>query len=377
VRPVNLFYFDERPPQWCIVDKWFSMGVLCTDRSIKELEAVVYNTDNEVVKDVEPEVSNVIHDKRVVVSLYEVPKTNLYRAVFRMRFVNGSKGAWLHIGIHKTSEEGPLKCLLKSPPIKVQTNRSKRPRDTKKRATPVVSSLSPSSVPSTGNFPGRNDRMLLIFGCNFYLWGRTPVIQLCPQKENGQIDFDPRNTVEIRPPNLIWWSENLLECQLPECCAQNIIVRVSNYDGVYGEGKMLKVSETPGASADDSRLLDLSKPLGSIVDYQQLTNSHLLVDFTPVAENKLKNKDGNNDEFIKDFKIKVVVYVKNDKECVLAYTENINNNNNNNNNTNKSAEKIPLEDIAIILRIIDNKNKNIIKEVRNYKNKILFLIIIK
>jgi hypothetical protein len=66
--------------------------------------------------------------------------------------------------------------------------------------------MSPNNVPASGNFPGRKDRMLIIFGSNFLLWGKTPIVQL---------KFIQDNTfIEIRPPELIWWSENLLECQV-------------------------------------------------------------------------------------------------------------------------------------------------------------------
>jgi hypothetical protein len=68
--------------------------------------------------------------------------------------------------------------------------------------------------------------MLLIFGSNFHLWGNSPIVRL----KFVQND----NYMEIRPPDLIWWSENLLECQLPEC-SQDIEVRIANYDLIYGE----------------------------------------------------------------------------------------------------------------------------------------------
>ncbi len=38
----------------------------------------------------------------------------------------------------------------------------------------------------------------------------------------------------------IWWSEHLMECQLPEC-ARDLEVKVANYDMVFSEGKVLKV----------------------------------------------------------------------------------------------------------------------------------------
>jgi len=219
--------FAVRAPQWCIVDKWFTMQVNCSDKNISELEAFVYNSEGHVVQDVlQPEQTNDKDGKRVIVSIDQIRRV----ATFRLKFVNGSKGAWLHIGIHHFKQ--PDKCLLKSPPIKVQTNRSKRPRDSRRKPIPIVSSLSPSTVPSVGNFPGRKDRMLLIFGSNFYLWGNSPVVLI--KYANSE------TAIEIRPPNLIWWSENLLECQLPEC-NQDIEVKVANYDMIFGEGKTLRV----------------------------------------------------------------------------------------------------------------------------------------
>jgi len=120
--------FAFRPPQWCIVDKWFSMQVLCSDDSIKDLEAFVYNSESNIVQEVlQAEFSNDKQGKRAIVST-----DSSHKATFRVKFTTGSKGAWLHIGIAHVNR--PDKCLLKSPPIKVQTNRSKRPRDNKKKA---------------------------------------------------------------------------------------------------------------------------------------------------------------------------------------------------------------------------------------------------
>eukprot|EP01117_Protostelium_nocturnum_P015934 TRINITY_DN6208_c0_g4_i1.p1 TRINITY_DN6208_c0_g4~~TRINITY_DN6208_c0_g4_i1.p1 ORF type:complete len:845 (-),score=290.55 TRINITY_DN6208_c0_g4_i1:548-3082(-) len=366
-----VLFFDERPPQWCIVDKWFTMTVLCSDHNIQELEAIVYNSESEIVKDVEPEISEIktignddkSRSKRIIAPLYNVPKSDMYRAVFRMRFTNGSKGQWLHIGIHMASSNSTTRCLLKSPPIKVQTNRSKRPRDTKKPA-PSVSSLSPSKVPSTGNFPGRNDRMMLIFGSNFYLWGKTPIIQLIPIKENSSSDLDGKGIIEIRPPQLIWWSENLLECQVPETCSQNTLVRVCNYDMVYGEGKVLKVMETPGRNVEDSRLLDLSKPLGNIIDYQQLTNEHLVLDFVPLSESYQSSTASPNDSdslppssqssqtnSSEELNFKVILYIRNDKKLILVNTL-----------QSEQPHKITLDDLSLEIRLIDYKTKEILKE---------------
>jgi len=120
--------------------------------------------------------------------------------------------------------------------------------------------LSPNIVPSVGNFTGRKDRMLLIFGENFYLWGNSPVVHLLTK--NG--------TTEIRPPNLIWWSENLLECQLPEC-VQDIEVKVANYDMEFGEGKMLKI------------LQDKHNPADKVL----VTNSHLILEYSPSEKLKV------------------------------------------------------------------------------------------
>src|SRR5690554_5533420 len=84
---------------------------------------------------------------------------------------------------------------------------------------PIVTSLSPHSVPSSGSIPGGKDRMLLIFGSNFHLWGSSPILRL------EFVDSD--SFLDIRPPDLIWWNENLLECQLPEC-ANDLQVKVAN-----------------------------------------------------------------------------------------------------------------------------------------------------
>ncbi len=63
-------------------------------------------------------------------------------------------------------------------------------------------------MPASGNFPSRTDRMVLVFGQNFYLWGNSPVIRL-------KVAANPEEYVDIRPPDLIWWNENMLEFQLP------------------------------------------------------------------------------------------------------------------------------------------------------------------
>jgi len=241
--------FISRPPQWCIVDKWFTMQINCTDKNINELEALVYNTEGNILYDVlQPEHTNDKEGKKVIVTV-----DSSRRATFRLKFINGSKGAWLHIGILHTKQ--PDKCLLKSPPIKVQTNRSKRPRDNRRKPTPIVNSLSPSIVPSFGNFPGRKDRMLLIFGSNFYLWGNSPIVHL--KYANS------KEAVEIRPPNLIWWSENLMECQLPEC-NQDIEIKVANYDMVFGDGKILKVLKSiPEEEQSPTSRMELVPPTGT------------------------------------------------------------------------------------------------------------------
>jgi hypothetical protein len=49
--------------------------------------------------------------------------------------------------------------------------------------------------------------MILIFGTNFKLWNAYPIVQL--KSTNGH------STLEIKPPQVIYWSDTLLECQLP------------------------------------------------------------------------------------------------------------------------------------------------------------------
>lgn len=318
--------FEQRPPQWCIVEKWFTMKVVCYDDSIKELEAVVYNrNDGDIIRDIQAEkgFTNDSKGRRAIVSVDKDKK-----ATFKLKFLNGSKGAWLEVGFHASAQD---KCLLKSPPIKVQTNRSKRPRDSKKKPIPIVTSLSPHSVPSSGSFPGGKDRMLLIFGSNFHLWGSSPILRL------EFVDSD--SFLDIRPPDLIWWNENLLECQLPEC-ANDLQVKVANYDYIFGEGRILKVNDN-GSHADDSRLLQLEKPLGKIVDYQQLTNSHLVLDFTQLEP---------NEEVGSELIVKIVLYVRLDSSVILADTMN-------------GTEQIPLEDLGIVLKLINKQNNQIIREV--------------
>jgi hypothetical protein len=144
--------FDLRPPQWCIVDKWFTMRVVCNDDNTKEVEAVVYNREGETIRDVECDRTIAKDKNKIVVAVESILRGDqpIRVATFRVRFTEGSKGSWLHIGFHGTTQ--PEKCLLKSPPIKVQTNRSKRPRDSKKKPGKVTMTFPCSNLISSDSF---------------------------------------------------------------------------------------------------------------------------------------------------------------------------------------------------------------------------------
>jgi len=321
--------FISRPPQWCIVDKWFTMQINCTDNSLTELEALVYNSEGHILHEVlQPEHTMDKESKRVVVTIDPARK-----ATFRLKFVNGSKGAWLHIGIHNT--KNPDKCLLKSPPIKVQTNRSKRPRDNRRKPTPIVSSLSPSSVPSTGNFPGRKDRMLLIFGSNFYLWGNSPIIHLKRP--------DSREAIEIRPPSLIWWSDSLLECQLPEC-HQDLEVKVANYDMVFGDGKTLKVIPT---QETDSK--QVTKPIQTT---STATTTYVATGSPTVRDNSHFVIEYSPGEGVDDItpKAKVVLYLNNSFDQIPVMTP-------------EKTENVNYKALTAVLRVYNKETEEKLIEV--------------
>lgn len=322
--------FDERPPQWCIVDKWFTVRVYCHDQRYKKLEIFLYNMEGLPVHNALC-CDDGTHEGRRAIST--VDKNNI--ANFRLKFVSGSKGAWLFLGIHPQGQ--PEKCLLKSPPIKVQTNRSKRPRDSKKRPIPSVTSLSPNIVPSIGNFPGQKDRMLLIFGANFFLWGNSPIVR---------IEFESKQITEIRPPQIIWWNDHLLECQLP-VCSSDIIIQVANYDLVFGEGKKLKVDIV---EPDEALLLKLDRPLGGlrIPEYDTLKNEKLSISYT---------RDSNI------FEIKLCIHIKKYDYLLIETSK-------------EESQKIPLEnvgeEIGAVIRIWNKSKDDMIEEINLYSRGIKF-----
>lgn len=308
--------FVQRPPQWCIVDKWFRMCIQCHDKRIKQLEAIVYNSEAEIVRDL---VTEDTQDARAIATVDEQSQC----ATFRVKFINGSKGAWLHVGIHALGELAG-KCLLKSPPIKVQTNRSKRPRDTKKKPVPVVTSLSPNVVPASGNFNGRKDRMLLIFGSNFHIWGNSPVVRF---------RFTPNNTyMEMRPPDLIWWNENLLECQLPEC-SHDIEVSVANFDLVYGEGRILKITDL-GCKPMESVGVPptVSSSMESVASVsEKLTNSHLSLEYISPEDMDIGGLEAL---------VRVILFVQGVGEFLTAETQ-------------QGVETIPIQDVGVIIKLVN------------------------
>jgi len=357
-RPPPALSFEQRPPQWCIIDKWFTMSVIVNDPSIRELEAILYSNDGEVIRDTaEAEYTNDEEKKKIIVSA-----DDSQRAVFKVRFTensgnSGQTHGLLYVGIHSvqtitdpttsmqqfnTSE----KCLLKSPPIRVQSNRSKRPRESKSKSLPVVSSLSPNVVPSSGAFPGRSDRMLLIFGSNFYLWGKSPVVQVQvqnpPRNVNGHTTRPTSTLIEIKPPNLIWWSENLLECQLPELHS-DAVIRVANYEMQFGDGKTLKVTDagssgsiSPGTKGNDTKFASF----GLAREDSLLSNNHISVQFNPV----------HPAEFI-ELQVRSSFYVAQDVEYVQCGTAD-------------GVEKTHISDIQLILQVY-NRNKDVLIEEIN------------
>jgi len=168
--------------------------------------------------------------------------------------------------------------------------------------------------------------MLLIFGNNFHLWGNSPVIKF---------RFVQNETyMEMRPPDLIWWSENLLECQLPEC-NQDIEVRVANYDLIYGEGKILKIDST---GCDDTAA-KIEKPPGT--ELQQITSSHLTLDYIPT--------DGMEESGL-EFLIKVTLSIKSTSIFILAETA-------------AGGEKIHVQDIGIVIKLWSKTSNRLLKEI--------------
>jgi hypothetical protein len=126
--------FEIKPPQWCTVDKWFHMSVICHDPAIQEVEAVLYNREGEIKGGLQAEKTNDKEKNRVIVTVHKLENQSR-KANFEMRFTEGSQGSWFNVGLHGLNK--PEKCLLKSPPVKVQPSRiSKRPREmTKKLGT--------------------------------------------------------------------------------------------------------------------------------------------------------------------------------------------------------------------------------------------------
>lgn len=309
--------FDLRPPQWCIVDKWFTMRVVCHDDTIKEIEAIVYNREGEIIRDVECDRLIAKDKSKIVVAVESILKGDVpvKVATFRVRFTEGSKGTWLHIGFHASNK--PDKCVLKSPPIKVQTNRSKRPRDSKKKPVPIVTSISPCTVPASGNFPSRTDRMVLVFGQHFYLWGNSPVIRL--KVANGE-DY-----VDIRPPDLIWWNENLLEFQLPPT-RNDLKLSVANYDMVFGEFKPLSViAESSNKMQVDSK---------AEMELQHITQRNFVFDRGVMNEGIYQE-------------VKLLLFIKDERTQVLVAT------------AAETSSAIDVSDLAIQAKIIDKSNPTV------------------
>jgi hypothetical protein len=122
-----ILVFDQRPPQSCLVDNWFTMSVYCYNNAIKELQAVAYDNEGEIFPFIQPETSK---DSEPNLAIAYVDNNN--KATFKIKFVCESKKPWLHIGIHSRQESGiSEKCLLKSPPIKLYST-LQRPLDDKR-----------------------------------------------------------------------------------------------------------------------------------------------------------------------------------------------------------------------------------------------------
>lgn len=61
-----IIQFEKKPPQWCIVDKWFTMKVLCYDNNIKNLEVIVTNNENEKINYIQSEIKNKQDNDRII-----------------------------------------------------------------------------------------------------------------------------------------------------------------------------------------------------------------------------------------------------------------------------------------------------------------------
>ena len=105
--------FESRPPQWCLVDKSFSMVIAINgEHRFTELEAVLYSKEGEIIQDF-LECFNTLDksNKKMIVSV----ESN--RATFKLKFCNG-KEDFVNIGVIGKANQ-KQKCMLKSPPIKV------------------------------------------------------------------------------------------------------------------------------------------------------------------------------------------------------------------------------------------------------------------
>jgi hypothetical protein len=91
------FPLRSRPPQWCIVDKWFTMQINSSDPTTRELEATVYNTDGDIVSDILQSDSVSDKDPRKLTATIDAA----HKATFRLKFVNGSKGNLILIFYNK------------------------------------------------------------------------------------------------------------------------------------------------------------------------------------------------------------------------------------------------------------------------------------
>lgn len=105
--------FENRPPQWCIVEKPFSITVAINgDHKLGELEAVLFSNEGEVLEKL-LQCQNSIDStgKRILANI----ESN--RASFNLKFIGGREGL-VNIGILGKVNQ-TQKCMLKSPPIKV------------------------------------------------------------------------------------------------------------------------------------------------------------------------------------------------------------------------------------------------------------------
>ena len=109
--------------------------------------------------------------------------------------------------------------------------------------------------------------MLLIFGAGFQLSQSAPVVRLKFLKDNIY-KF-------IKQPQLIWWNENLLECQLPEC-NQDVEISVSNFEHMFGEGRSIQIDATESSNNTNSEMAEANKLSNQILisqncfDFQKL-----------------------------------------------------------------------------------------------------------